>query len=84
MTRRMQMAGHFEYAVPRNDIVADLDTGRWKEKGTICSESLVCVDVCVCVTVCINIHVYVCSVCVCVCVCVYDIVCGFMRPGLSP
>ena len=49
MTRRMQMAGHFEYAVPRNDIVADLDTGRWKEKGTICSESLVCVDVCVCV-----------------------------------
>ncbi|KAK7092610.1 hypothetical protein V1264_008331 [Littorina saxatilis] len=36
MTRRMQMAGHFEYAVPRKDIVADLDSGRWKERGTIC------------------------------------------------
>ena len=38
MTRRMQMAGHFEYAVPRKDIVVDLDTGHWKEKGTICSK----------------------------------------------
>ncbi|XP_076437274.1 large ribosomal subunit protein bL32m-like [Babylonia areolata] len=36
MTRRMQMAGHYEYAVPRKDIVVDLDTGHWKEKGTIC------------------------------------------------
>ncbi|KAL8606183.1 hypothetical protein ACOMHN_053455 [Nucella lapillus] len=36
MTRRMQMAGHFEHAVPRKDIVVDLDTGHWKEKGTIC------------------------------------------------
>ena len=54
MTRRMQMAGHFEYAIPRVDIVADLDTGRWKKKGTICSEFSVCV--CVCVCVCVFLH----------------------------
>ena len=36
MTRRMQLAGHYEDAVPRNDLVVDQVTGHWKEKGTIC------------------------------------------------
>jgi ribosomal protein L32 len=41
MTRRMQMVGHYEHAMPRKDLVVDQHTGMWKEKGTICSKCFI-------------------------------------------
>ena len=41
MTRRNQMAGHFEYAVPRRDIVYDEDSDSYKEQGTVCRKHFI-------------------------------------------
>ncbi|XP_050407595.1 39S ribosomal protein L32, mitochondrial [Patella vulgata] len=35
-TRKMSMKGHYEYAVPKNNIIACLECGNWHEKETIC------------------------------------------------
>lgn len=38
MTRRMQLPGHFEYAIPKKNIVPCLECGHFHEKGSICGK----------------------------------------------
>ncbi|ESO94135.1 hypothetical protein LOTGIDRAFT_232409 [Lottia gigantea] len=35
-TRKMQITGHYEYALPKNNIVSCLECGHWHEKQTLC------------------------------------------------